>query len=92
MLVYIDETSGSIKKLDQEEKCEILKYIDSFKEEIEGWLKYKGMESKDSRYTTMALQEFQHSLVMLDGIFTSMKGKVSALEQVELDKFKQSMK
>lgn len=92
MLLYIDDTTGKVTRVDKEEQCSILQYCDDLKEELEGWLKYKSMETTDTRYTTMSTQEFQHALVMLDNLFTAIKGKLNPTEQIEFDKFKTSMK
>lgn len=92
MLLYINESSGIVKNISQEEQCGLLNLVDSFKEELEGWLKYKSLENKDPRYGTMSMQEFQHSLVMLDELLSAIKEKANTTELAELEKFKQSFK
>lgn len=86
MLVLIDESTKSASIVGQEKQDSILCKCDEFKEELEGWLKYKERVSNDSRYSAMSTQEFQHALVMLDELVTMIKTRITDAEKLELDK------
>ena len=88
MLLYIDPATGHSNVVDGKPVSVILKTCERLHEELEGWLNYKHMGYKDPKYNQISMQEFQHALVAMDDLMTTIKPELTPEEDAELARFK----
>lgn len=89
MLINVNTASGEVSRIDEHDQDKILKTCDRLKEEFEGWLDYHHMaKGGDNRYNVISAQEFQHALVAMSDLLEELKGRLTAEEMEQFQKFR----
>lgn len=92
---YLHIDGDNVEKVEDmprgKKKHEACMALDRAMEELQGFLKYKGMDAgkkeEEKRYALASMQEFQHLLLALDDFFTALQPELNTDEKVELMKF-----
>lgn len=101
MLLEIKDNEVKVlkEKPGHEETPPVCEALHRVKDELGGFLEYKGLERKYSekhagvanRYTLPRLQECMHMFMALDDFFTELKPLLSPEEMAEFHKWKKSL-
>ena len=85
MLLSID---GDTVKVVDERNSKICKTLSRVKDELEGYLEYKDLETESAKYGVPRLQECMHLFLALDDFIIELHGMLNDEEKAEYKKWK----